>query len=249
MAAELTHRLNDARQASPNLWPRTIALSTRQGKHIGSLAFQWLTTGLEQGWSVSQRKQAPFPFVRNVTLDVVSAAGDKLWKELVGPLNSTKPLSTKITHISLSFHGVEAGEANQRGIEGFLSKAPDSPSGRKRKVNSDDEEVEETIPTHERSEPIQNVDYFVCDRCKRRMTLPQELVTSPEPDEEMRRDALESLIAEHQDFHFAQDLSRMPSDDELQPERRKPTVQPKKKRKQKSETARGEGIARFFSKR
>ena len=32
MAAELTLRLNDAREVSPGLWPRTIALSTRQGK-------------------------------------------------------------------------------------------------------------------------------------------------------------------------------------------------------------------------
>jgi len=82
-----------------------------------------------------------------VTIDVVAAAGDKLWKELVGPLNSTKPLSTKITHVCLSFHGVEAGEANQRGIEGFLSKTPSSPRKRKREVNSDEEEVEGVPPT------------------------------------------------------------------------------------------------------
>jgi len=34
MAAELTLRLNDARETSPNLWPRTIALSTRQGGRV-----------------------------------------------------------------------------------------------------------------------------------------------------------------------------------------------------------------------
>lgn len=46
MAAELTLRLNDAREVSPNLWPRTIALSTRQGKRdcIHPLAFQISTS-------------------------------------------------------------------------------------------------------------------------------------------------------------------------------------------------------------
>ncbi|KAF9648923.1 DNA/RNA polymerase [Thelephora ganbajun] len=233
MAAELTLRLNDARELSPNLWPRTISLSTRQG------------------WSVTQRKQAPFPFVRNVTIDVVAAAGDKLWKELVGPLNSTKPLSTKITHVCLSLHGVEAGEVNQQGIESFLSKTPNSPSKRKRKVDSDNE-VDETMPTssHGESELKLDIDYFVCDRCKKQITLPKELMTASALDEDIRRDALGSLRAEHQDFHFAQDLSRMPSDDE-RPRRpnSESTIHPKKKRKHKGGGAEGEGIARFFTKR
>ena len=45
MAAELTLRLNDAREVSPNLWPRTIALSTRQGRrdYICPLAFRYST--------------------------------------------------------------------------------------------------------------------------------------------------------------------------------------------------------------
>ena len=201
---------------------------------------------------MSQRKQAPFPFVRNVTTDVVAAAGDKLWKELVGPLNSTKPLSTKITYVSLSFHGVEAGEVNQQGIEGFLSKPPSSPGKRKREVNSDNEEVSKSIPTSSpgASDPRLDVDYFVCDRCRKRICLPQELAAASGLDEDIRRDALGSLRAEHQDFHFAQDLSRMPSDDE-RPERpnSKTTIHPKKKRKHKGGTNEGEGIARFFSKR
>jgi DNA polymerase eta len=197
---------------------------------------------------VTQRKQAPFPFLRNVTIDAVSVAGDKLWKELVGPLNSTKPLSAKITHVCLSFHGVEAVETNQRGIEGFLTKTPNSPSKRKREVNDDDEEVVEMgpMPSRESSEPKLDVDYFVCDRCKKRIALPEELITvASELDEEIRRDALGSLRAEHQDFHFAQDLSRMPSEDEgRETPNSERTVHPKKKRKHK-----GEGIERFFTKR
>ena len=188
--------------------------------------------------------------MRNVTIDVVAAAGDKLWKELVGPLNSTKPLPSKITHVSLSFHGVEAGEANQQGIEGFLSKTktPSSPSKRKREMDSDGETVPEF--SHRGSELRPNLDYFVCDRCKKQIALPQELMSALDLDEVTRKDALASLKVEHQDFHFAQDLSRMPSDDE-RPEQSnpKPTVKPKKKRKRKGEAAEGEGIARYFSKR
>ena len=185
--------------------------------------------------------------MRNVTIDVVSAAGDKLWKELVGPLNSTKPLSAKITHVSLSFHGVEVGEANQRGIEGFLSKAPSTPSKRKRKANSDDEEEADEViplPSHGELEPRPDIDYFVCDRCEKRMGLPQELMGASELDEDIKRDVLRSLRVEHQDFHFAQDLSRMPSDDERSERPNlKPKVQVKKRKMMK-----GEGIAKFFSK-
>ena len=188
-----------------------------------------------------------------MTIDAVAAAGDKLWKERVGPLNSTKPLSMKITHVCLSFHGVEAGEVNQQGIEGFLSKAPKSPGKRKREVNSDNEEVVATTSTISRGElaPKADVDYFVCDRCKKRITLPAELMaTVQELDEDIRKDALGSLRDEHQDFHFAQDLSRMPSDDE-RPERlnSKSTNHPKKKRKDKGGGAKGGGIERFFAKR
>jgi hypothetical protein len=66
-----------------------------------------------------------------------------------------------------------------------------------------------------------------------------------ELDEDTRRDALGSLRVEHQDFHFAKDLSRMPSDDE-RPERpnSKPAIHPKKKSKHK-----GGGIEKFFTKR
>ena len=202
---------------------------------------------------MTQRKQAPFPFLRKVTIDAVAAAGDKLWKELVGPLNSIKPLSAKITHVSLSFHGVEAGEVNQRGIEGFLSKTPNSPSKRKFQANSDDEEVFETVPAPSQGalDPKLDIDYFVCGRCKKRIALPDEFIANvSELDEDIKKDVLESLRTEHQDFHFAQDLSKMPSDDE-RPEgsHSKSSIHPKKKRKHKGGGNEREGIERFFMKR
>lgn len=189
-----------------------------------------------------------------MTIDAVAAAGDKLWKELVGPLDSTKPLSTKITHVSLSFHGVEAGEVNQQGIEGFLARTPHSPSKKKRQADSDDEEAIEIIPTcsHGVLDPKLDIDYFVCNRCKKRIDLPEELITAAlELDEDIKKDALGSLRSEHQDFHFAQDLSRMASDEERSEglnSKSTSTIHPKKKRKHKGGGAEG-GIERFFVKR
>jgi len=79
--------------------------------------------------------------------------------------------------------------------------------------------------------------------------LPQELTSASDLDEDIRRVALESFRTEHQDFHFAQDLSRMTSDDErLGRSNTKAVVQPQEERKTKDEKVEGEGIARFFSK-
>jgi DNA polymerase eta len=161
-------------------------------------------------------------------------------------------LSTKITHVSLSFHGVEAGEVNQQGIEGFLSKTPNSPSKRKRQANSDDEEAVEAVPAF--SHGTLDIDYFVCDRCKKRIALPEEFIaTASGLDEDIKKDALGSLRTEHQDFHFAQDLSKMASDDErLEGGHSKSTIHPKKKTKHKKGGGgeeRGAGIERFFAKR
>ncbi|KAI0073880.1 DNA/RNA polymerase [Panus rudis PR-1116 ss-1] len=104
MAAELALRLKDAREVMPNLWPKTIVLSVRRG------------------WSASRSKQAPFPFTRDPNIDVISAAGDKLWKELVGHQDSPQAAPLNITHVSLSFSGVASMEMGQRSIEGFLQQ-------------------------------------------------------------------------------------------------------------------------------
>ncbi|KAI1797430.1 DNA/RNA polymerase [Ganoderma leucocontextum] len=100
LAAELALRLNEARDADPSLWPKTIVLHIRQG------------------YETARSKQLPFPFTRTVTVDVIASFGNKLWKELVGTAGSTP---FKITSVQLSFSGIGTMEAGQRKIEGFFS--------------------------------------------------------------------------------------------------------------------------------
>ncbi|KAH9847546.1 DNA/RNA polymerase [Lenzites betulinus] len=103
LAAELALRLNEARESNPALWPKTIVLHIRQG------------------YETSRSRQTPFPFTKNVTVDVIASFGDKLWKELVGPGGA---MPFKITSVQLSFSGIGIMEAGQRRIEGFLASHP-----------------------------------------------------------------------------------------------------------------------------
>ncbi|KAI0329300.1 DNA/RNA polymerase [Cubamyces sp. BRFM 1775] len=105
LAAELALRLNEAREDNTALWPKTIVLHIRQG------------------YETFRSKQTPFPFTKNVTVDVIASFGDKLWKELVGPGGS---MPFKITNVQLSFSGIGTMESGQRRIEGFLSSRPSS---------------------------------------------------------------------------------------------------------------------------
>ncbi|KAI0833689.1 DNA/RNA polymerase [Trametes gibbosa] len=103
LAAELALRLNEARESNTALWPKTIVLHIRQG------------------YETFRSKQTPFPYTKNVTVDVIASFGDKLWKELVGPGGS---MPFKITNVQLSFSGIGIMESGQRRIEGFLASHP-----------------------------------------------------------------------------------------------------------------------------
>lgn len=233
LAAELTLRLNDAREQSPGLWPKSIVLSIRQGWHLG------------------RSKQAPFPFSRTVTVDLIAAAGDKLWKELIG-FDDSKPLPIKITHVGLSFTGIASTESGQRNIEGFF-KAPDSMKieerGTKRKSSATTEEcAESTAITASRI--VKDLDpgassptYFDCGRCGKRMSLPDDICDA-EVGDDIKKQALAVLHTEHEDFHLALDLSRMPEEGTKTVKFRPDP--PKKKKVRRSEPG---GIARFLVKK
>ncbi|KAI0090250.1 hypothetical protein BDY19DRAFT_1055961 [Irpex rosettiformis] len=138
LAAELALRLREARESIPTLWPKSIVLHVRQS------------------YDSFRSKQALFPFTRDITVDIIAHAGNKLWKELAGT-DATRKTPMKITNLSLSFSGIESAETGQRMIEGFfagagkeISKGSDSGSGsprkpegkRKRSDEVDDEDVE-----------------------------------------------------------------------------------------------------------
>lgn len=151
------------------------------------------------GYDSFRSKQAPFPFVRDITVDVIAAAGDKLWKELVGT-DTSRSTPMKISNVQLSFSGIGSMEAGQRSIEGFFQKPPstgpsvgadkepvasDSPgnssAGTKRKraeslakaaTNAPvgKEEVDDSSPEPPAPAAATSPGFF-CDRCGKRITL------------------------------------------------------------------------------
>ncbi|KAF7312150.1 DNA polymerase eta [Mycena indigotica] len=163
LSAELALRLNEARQTTPNLWPKTIVLHARNLLGDGR-----------------RSKQAPWPFVRDVTVDVIANAADRLWRELVNPHGPIK-----VTSVSLAFTGIEGVETGLAGIDTFFNNKPVSKRSR-------DDEV------HFRG------NHFVCGRCGYKASLPPS-ATRSEPE---RESALMSLKMEHDDFHVALDLSK-----------------------------------------
>ncbi|TDL25593.1 DNA/RNA polymerase [Rickenella mellea] len=229
LAAELALRLNDAREENEGLWPKSLVLHVRQG------------------YDSFKSKQAAFPFSRNVTVDVIAHAGDKLWRELVGTDASYKGNGMKITNVQLSFTGIEIMESGQRGIEGFLG-ARDG-SGEKRKW---EESPKKSNASASRAQSVEKRDVvgvesasndhsFPCPRCKKAIKIPpiaSHSSASDAADEEVQH-AIGLAKQEHDDWHFAQDLARSP-------ERPPP---PKKKAKKKDKDKDKDGIAKFFVKK
>ncbi|TFK49546.1 DNA/RNA polymerase [Heliocybe sulcata] len=195
LAAELALRLNEAREQTPGLWPKSIVL------------------GLRQGWRTDRSKQAPFPFHRTVTVDLIAAAGDKLWKELVG-FDDSKPLQVKITHVGLSLTGIASNEIGQQNIEGFfktadiLAKAEDRVT--KRKISSviENKDAVAGMPVHHSSTSSVTT-HFDCPRCGKRIRISDEL-DGADIEDDIKQQALTTLRTEHNDFHLALDLSKLP---------------------------------------
>ena len=185
------------------------------------------------GYETSRSKQAPFPYTRDVTVDVIAFAGDRLWKELVG--NS---IVMKVTSVQLAFTGLEPAESGQQTIEGFFK----TPETMRPKPNTSGavslkrsrETCDDTLPRTEllAEEMDTFATSFTCQRCGKHMGLTKEFIDD-NVEEADRERALTSLKVEHDDFHFAQDLSV----DILPPAN--------KKGKKKKEP---EGIAKFFTK-
>ncbi|KII89760.1 hypothetical protein PLICRDRAFT_174599 [Plicaturopsis crispa FD-325 SS-3] len=232
LAAELALRLNDARRSNPGLWPKSIALHARQG------------------YETSRSKQAAFPYVRDVTVDTIASAGDKLWKELV-PSGPNVPM--KVTAVQLSFGGLEGGETGQRSIETFF-KHPGAPSSSSSKRSREDDDAGDNQdgPSHASNlllpeEQTNNEDQpsvvsFVCKRCGQRIESRLRLAEEDVGAED-RTACLAKLRAEHDDFHFARELARAP-DSSSSASNRAPQHPARKKKKKAQEP---KGIAKFFT--
>jgi DNA polymerase eta len=196
---------------------------------------------------------------------VITAAGDKLWKELVGVGDSPK---VKITNVQLAFTGVEALEDGQRNIEGFFNggrdKAQDSASVQDdshRKRPPDDlssppqakrQNSDGTAPldpnTHSPADaPDVGRDpcAFTCDRCGSRINFPADLSGLDDP--EVRQDVLAALKLEHDDFHFARELAEPKIKVSRGIAVLRSDIRGKGTAKSKAQGRKDQGIAKFFS--
>ena len=218
-----------------------------------------LTSSEHTGYDWSRSKQSPFPFIRNVTVDVIAGFAERLWKDLVG--NGSKQdgsLPFSVTSIALGFSGVEPGEAGQQSIEGFFrpgtsAKPPSSSDGHdsvqihhgKRRLEAEDVEGSSVVDTDQ-----ENTASFVCSRCHKRIEV--EPMDDGEEPERRRAEALSRLRLEHGDFHMAEDLSSVPDDGNSGGHQRLRVVERETKRKKESNVRKDkpvEGIAKFLVRR
>jgi DNA polymerase eta len=183
------------------------------------------------GYGASRSKQGAFPFTREVTVDYIASAGNRLWKELVGGDDArTSPM--KITNVQLAFTGVETADPGQQSIEGFLNPDKLDPAQKRRRTASDSSEL---IPNGgNASEDV----FFECPRCKKRIHPSRS--DSGEADQ-AAVSRLTTLKMEHEDFHFALDLARDPAE-------RDETTKGSRLSK-KAKKAEPRGIAKFFAPR
>ncbi|KAF9507700.1 hypothetical protein BS47DRAFT_1333112 [Hydnum rufescens UP504] len=119
LSAELALRLSEARDITPNLWPKSLAIHIRQDS------------------DPTKSKQCPFPYMRILSAHSISTIAFKLWKEIT----RHKPPQAKIHNISLSFSGLEATEIGQQSIEGFF-EGTGAARKRSREHEADDMEDE-----------------------------------------------------------------------------------------------------------
>ncbi|KAF9223455.1 DNA/RNA polymerase [Gyrodon lividus] len=224
LAAELALRLNDAREEMPTLWPKTIVLHARKG------------------YETSRSKQSAFPFSREVTVDVIAAAADKLWKEFTGNAKSIN-----VTGVQLAFTGIETAEMGQQNIECFFKTKESQHSALKRPISDSDDAFENdrgegglsrTTSTTPQSSSSTS---FVCERCHKRIFLRDGQLDHSEGHWAV---ALAKLRVEHDDFHFAQDLANGSDNSGLVLKSGSSSRRPKRKKE-----AEPKGITKFYSKK
>jgi DNA polymerase eta len=158
---------------------------------------------------------------------------------LVG--NQKEFLTGSVFHMALGFHGLDAGEAGQKSIEGFFaSRQPEGSregsvaAGVKRGREDERASGEDVV-----EEGSSDQTSYRCPRCGKRIAIDPAVLESSTAEFD-RSDALNAIKLEHEDFHFAQDLSR---GDSMSPEKKKVKGSGIGKGKKKDEA---KGIAKYF---
>jgi len=192
------------------------------------------------GYEVSRSRQAPFPFTKNVTVDLIAAAGDKLWKELVGDASQPGAPAMKVTTVSLAFTGIEVSELGQQSIAEFFrsDSSVSTPTTFKiKRPREDDHNANEKAEEDSTS--------FMCLRCGKRIAIKRQVSSVDESAL-----LLSNLKQEHDDFHFAQDLAKESGGSSSYTSRPRRSESPPPPKKQKSKKKRkdppSKGIEQFF---
>lgn len=219
-----------------------------------------------QGYEAGRSKQSPFPFTKDLTVDTIAAAGDKLWKDLVGT-NSTM----KVTNVSLAFTGIDVAEAGQQSIADFLRKPASSSKKRPRDDTADATLSGGHTPNQAAATPVSGSDggahhdqppdgltvSYSCARCGKSFKIRPTDQTSGDQEELLMKAKLE-----HDDYHFAQDLAREsgparpaitadskpPSSSSGKPKSKPKSVTAKPAKKRKPTPPEPKGIEKFFKK-
>lgn len=203
MAAELCHRLTEARELSPGLWPKTLALHHRSENYV------------------TKTRQAPFPFTSNLTAEGILKLGEKILRDFIGERKAGQ--NTELggcTNLSLQFQSLERQESGQRGIEGFFAGGRSPTKAGKRKAEPpdlllvDDGDLPQPSkkskpPTPvlvEESKSITSKVKFTCPKCSKLIMTVITHDADAEDVKSVKADALKRLKDEHADFHFARDL-------------------------------------------
>jgi DNA polymerase eta len=228
------------------------------------------------GYEAARSKQAPFPFTKKVTVDTIASSGDKLWSQLVGNNSGPMKVSSiqlAFTGIETQevgqqnidgfFNGAASSNLSPKKVTKPSSKKTFKPTSKRAlsaeaevgTVNARDKRPK-LVHSREGSRsptesPAQgsssgNEQSFICPRCNKSVSLDAAIIPALHTKNE-RSEALKILRQEHDDFHFAQDLSTQRSDDGpsiisiRSPEAEKVSKKAKKKRKEPV------GLEKFFN--
>lgn len=228
--AELALRLLDARQITPTVWPKTLAVHIRQGMSRLTQYHPFADLTPKSDSSAPRSKQCPFPFDRNFSAHTVSRVAEKLWREVTG----AKDVIPKTHNISLGFGGLVATEIGQQGIENFfLNESDDGALGGKRKR---EKSIPGTTDDDDNVMTLSATTSFWCARCSKSIGLSEDV------DADDVEPAMVALRLEHDDYHFAKTLAR-------DGDREEEMTRPKKKKKKQEDGGKPKlkGIAKFFT--
>lgn len=183
-----------------------------------------------KGYEAGRSKQAPFPFTREITVDYIATLGDKLWKELVG-----NNVAMNVSSVQLAFTGIDVTEVGQQSIEGFLQNSRVNKRSREDGINPDQHFQSDNTRAPDDQSNIRPS--YTCPRCSKTYHLP-DATSGVDSDV-----ALKALRMEHEDFHFAQDLTRESDQVPIVVGSPRPLNKNKKQRKEPV------GIEKFFGRK